>query len=215
MDVEREATGFISAHFAFGEFSEQLADLIEQAGIGAGVRTRRAPDGGLIDVDDLVEVFDAFDILMLSGLCARAHQLRGEFVVEDIAHQRGFARAGDASDADEFSERDVDVDALEVVGSCSDDLKNLAVPVAPLLRDLDPSFTREVESSQGLWVRQDLLRRALRDDLPAVLTGGGTEIDDPVRFANGFVIVLNDQYCVAEVTQTLERFKQSHVIARM
>ncbi len=63
MHVEGETPGLVAAHLAFRQLGEQLADLVEHAGIGPGVRARRAADGGLVDVDDLIQMFDAFDAL--------------------------------------------------------------------------------------------------------------------------------------------------------
>ena len=69
--VERETPGLVAAHFAFGQFGIQFADLIEQACVRAGVRARRAPDRRLVNVDDLVEMLDPFDALMFARRCVR------------------------------------------------------------------------------------------------------------------------------------------------
>src|SRR5690606_16469076 len=59
LDVEREAPGRIAARLRFRQAGEPVADRGEGAGIGRGVRARRAPDGRLVDVDHLVEMFEA------------------------------------------------------------------------------------------------------------------------------------------------------------
>ncbi len=64
-------------------------------------------------------------------------------------------------------------------------------------------------------MRQDLLGRSLGDDLPAVLAGSRTQVHDPVRFADGFVVMFDDQNGVAQIAQTFERFQQPCVIAWM
>ena len=91
VDVERKASRLVAAHLAFGQLGIQLADLVEQARIGARVGAWRAPDRRLVDVDDLVQVLDAFDPLMVAGHRPGAHQLGGQGVVQDVAHQRGLA----------------------------------------------------------------------------------------------------------------------------
>jgi len=110
MHVERETAGFVAAHLAFGQFGKQPADLFEQAGVGGRVGTRRAPDRRLVDVDDLVEMFQAVNAFMFARLGMRAVQSGGQGIVEHVAHQGGFARPGDAGDADEHAERDGDGD---------------------------------------------------------------------------------------------------------
>ncbi len=42
-----------------------------------------------------------------------------------------------------------------------------------------------------------------------------TEINNPIGFADGFIVVLDDQNGVAQIAQTLERFEQSCIVARM
>ena len=76
VDVEREAPRLVAADLALGQFGEQVADLVEQAGVGAGVGARRAPDGRLVDVDDLVEVLQPFDAVVLARVGVRAVQAR-------------------------------------------------------------------------------------------------------------------------------------------
>ena len=66
MHVERETPGLVAAHFAFGQFRIQLSDLIEQAGVCSRVRARCASDRRLVDVDDLVEMLNAFDFLVFA-----------------------------------------------------------------------------------------------------------------------------------------------------
>ena len=48
-----------------------------------------------------------------------------------------------------------------------------------------------------------------------MFASGWTEIDDPISFADGFIIMFDDQNCVAQVAQTFERFQQSCVVTWM
>ena len=50
LDIEGEAPGTEAAPLGFLRLGEQVADIIEHAGIGGGVGARRAADGRLIDV---------------------------------------------------------------------------------------------------------------------------------------------------------------------
>ncbi len=59
----------------------------------------------------------------------------------------------------------------------------------------------------------DLLRRALRDDLPAVLAGAGPHVDDVVGGRDRVVVVLDDDHAVAEIAQVLQRREQPVVVA--
>ena len=58
-----------------------------------------------------------------------------------------------------------------------------------------------------------LLRRPLKDHLPAVLAGAGPEIDQVVGDANRLFVVLDDDDGVAEIAQVMQRAEQRAVVA--
>src|SRR6185437_7909909 len=63
LDVEAEAAGLVAARLALRQAGEPVADLGEGAGVGCGVGARGAADRRLVDVDDLVEIFEAGDFV--------------------------------------------------------------------------------------------------------------------------------------------------------
>ena len=90
----------------------------------AGLRARRPPDRRLVDGDHLVEMFQAVDPPMGAGIAEAGVQIAPQGLDQDVAHQRALARAGNAGDAHEHAQRNLDVDALEVVvrGAADDEL---------------------------------------------------------------------------------------------
>ena len=71
LDVEREAARLEAARLRVGHHREQIADEGEQAGVGGRIRSRRAADRRLIDLDHLVDQLDAFDAIVRAGLVRR------------------------------------------------------------------------------------------------------------------------------------------------
>ena len=61
LDVEGEPARLVAADLGLGRGGEQRADVVEDAGVGGRVGARRAADGRLVDVDDLVEVVQPGD----------------------------------------------------------------------------------------------------------------------------------------------------------
>ena len=59
LDVEAEAAGLVAANFGGGQSGEEVADLVEHAGVGGRVAARGAADGRLVNDDDLVQVLEA------------------------------------------------------------------------------------------------------------------------------------------------------------
>ncbi len=58
-----------------------------------------------------------------------------------------------------------------------------------------------------------LLRRALGDDVPAVLPRSRPHVDEPVRGAHHLLVVLDHEHGVPQVAQPLERADQLRVVA--
>ena len=77
LDVEAEAAGLVAARLALGQAGEPVADLGEGAGVGRRVGARGAADRRLVDVDDLVEMFEAGDRLAGRRGCGRRSAARG------------------------------------------------------------------------------------------------------------------------------------------
>src|SRR2546425_4831906 len=59
LDVEREPSRLVAAGLGVDRLSVERTDMVEQPRVGGGVRTRRAADRRLVDVDHLVERLDA------------------------------------------------------------------------------------------------------------------------------------------------------------
>src|SRR5207302_8424602 len=113
--VKAEALGLVAAHFGIGNLGEELPDQVEDASIGRRVGAGRIADRVLIDVDDLVDVINAENVIVGGARRASAVQLAGQRVVEHFVDQRTLARAADTGDDDERAEGKRHVDVLEVV----------------------------------------------------------------------------------------------------
>src|SRR5437588_1214830 len=110
LDVEAEAPGLVAARAGLVRLREEIADNVEQPGVGGGIRARRAPDRRLVHGDDLVELVEPANGAVRAGALARAVQAIGDGLVEHLVDEGGLAGAGDAGDAGERTERDVHVD---------------------------------------------------------------------------------------------------------
>src|SRR5262249_31775298 len=147
-----EAPGSVATCTGFGQSSEPLADRREGAGIGCGVRARGAAYRRLIDVDDLVEIFKAFDLVVCAGLFAGTIELARGGLVERLDDERRLAAAGNAGDAGQNPDGDFGGDVLKVVLLGADDLDLLfLVDGAAFGRNGNLLETDEILSGQALW----------------------------------------------------------------
>ena len=216
LHVEREAARLEAARLRLGHHREQIADEREQPGVGGRIRSRRAPDRRLIDLDHLVDELDALDAVVRAGLVAGPVERARERLVEDVVDERGLARPADAGDRRQHAERDPHVDVLQVVlaRAADDDLAlerraggrgGVGIERAPV-RYAPVSEARPA-------ARHQLGGRALEDHVAAVLAGARAEVDDVVGDADRLLVVLDDDDRVAEVAQPRQRPEQLAVVA--
>ena len=213
LDVEGEAAGLVAALAGLGEHGEEVADGGEDAGVGGGVRAWGAADGGLVDLDDFVELVDADDAAVLAGLFAGAVEFFGEGAVEDVVDEGGFSAAADSGDDGHDAEREVGGDVLEVVGVGVFDGDPVAGEFAGFGAGEDFDFAGEVLAGEGGGVVHDLLGGAVGDEVAAVFAGSGAEVEDVVGFADGVFVVLDDEDGVAEVAEVFEGVDEALVVA--
>ncbi len=195
LDVEREATLLVAT--ALGEFrlGEQLADVVEHAGVRRGVRAGRAPDRRLVDQTDGLHLVEPLDCVVLAGVDRGVVvHLAGQALVQHLVHQRGLARPGDTGDGDERSERELDIQIGEVVLAGAPH-RQLARPLTTVLGTGhgDRATTGEVVTGDRAVAVGDLRDRALGDDLTAALARSRSEVDYLVGPAPGLLVVFDDE----------------------
>ena len=212
LDVEAEAAGFVAARLAFGEPGEPVADLGEGAGVGRGVRARGAADRRLVDVDDLVEIFEPGDLVVFSGEDAGAVEGAGGGGVERVDGEARLARARDAGDAGEGAERDARGDAPEVVRGRAVDGELLAIALAAFRREGDRAAAREIVGGEAGLARHQVGERPGADDFAAAHPGAGAHVDDMVGRADAVLVMLDDEHGVAERFQPLEGFEEAVIV---
>ena len=143
----------------------------------------------------------------------RPVQLAGQGPVEDVRDERALAAARDAGDRGERPERDLDVDAPEVVLAGAPDDELLAVALAPLRRDRHGPLAAQERAGDRARLGEDGLERPVGDDLAAVLPRPGPDVDDPVGRPDRLLVVLDDEDGVAEVAQPGQRRDELRVVA--
>ena len=214
LDVEREAAGLVAADLRLGGGREQLADLVPDAGVGGRVGPRGAPDRRLVDPDQLVELVETGDAGVPAGHLPRAVELVGQHRGQDVVDQRGLARAGHPGDRDQAAERDVDVDAAQVVLARADDRQlPLAVDRPADVRHRDRAAPGQVRAGQRRVVRLQPGHGAAVHDVAAVLAGAGADVDRPVGRADRVLVVLDDDQGVAQVAQPDQGLDEPAVVA--
>ena len=95
-DVERETAGLVTTRPRFGQHRVKFAKRREQSGKRRRIRTRRAADRCLVDLDDLVHEIEALDRIVFERFDRRFIDVFVERRIEDFLDQRRFARTRNA-----------------------------------------------------------------------------------------------------------------------
>src|SRR3546814_15675681 len=146
-------------------------------GVGAG----RAADGGLVNVDDLVAMFQARHLVMRASDDARAVKGASAGGVVRIDGEAGLARTRYAGDAGEGAERDAGGHVLKIVGARIVNGELLARSLAALCGQWDLPRAVQVIGGEAGSVGEHFVKRTLRHDLPAVDARAGAHVPDVLR----------------------------------
>ena len=210
--VEGEASRAIAPAFGVGGGGKQVPDIVEQAGIGGGVGAGRAANGGLVDVDDLVQKLLPLDAVVLPSPGLGPVQISSQLLKQDLVDQGGFARSGYPGNTGKGTQGKLHIHAPQVVLPGPKYLQILPVPSPALGGNGDFFAAGQVVPGDRAWGVHDLLRGAGGHDLAAMNSCAGTHVDDIVRLPHGVLVVLHHQQGVAQIPQLLQGGKQLVVV---
>ena len=205
-----------------GLFGHEFADFVEGFDVGDGIRARGAANGVLVDeIDGLNGVEVAGELGVFAGAVARLVELTQKGLIEDVAHKGGFARARHPRHDGEYVERELHVDAAEIVLASTDDV-DVAVPPAARGRygnglGTGEEVERVAASHGGAGVVGGSFGRnfALPHHFAAESTGFGTDVDEVVGGADDVFVVFDHNDGVAHITKLAQDANESVGVARM
>ncbi len=214
-DVEAEAAGLVAADARRRQLGEESPYVVEEARVGGGVAARRAAYGALVYLDDLVDVVDALDAAVWQRRPQRAVEVLAEDGLQGVVDEGALAGARDARDADEEAQRQVEVDAAEVVARGALQYYMLAALDAAPFGQLYVAAAREVVECYAWFVLcQHLVGHlAGEEHLAAMHAGAGADVDQVVGGEHHVAVVLDDDDRVAKVAQLLQTVYQAAVVA--
>ena len=124
---------------------------------------------------------------------------------------------GNAGDADQQPERNLDVETAQVVGAraAQPDPVFRRARFAPPRRDRNRELTGEIFPGDRVGIPLHLGHGARGQHASAKLARAGAEIEQIIRRANHIGIVLDDEDCIAQIAQVLEDPDELGGVARM
>src|SRR5712692_1813459 len=212
--VERKMPGGIAPAPGIRSVGKRFANSIKRFQIRCGIRARRAANRRLVDdnrFDDLRVTFEA----VAEFLDAAAVALGRQRAIQNIVNQRGLARAADAGDHRQHSERNHQVHVPHIVQCVAEQAQEFAVRLVAIVRNRNAQLSAEISPGERFVLAKHGLVRAREEQLAAELAGARAEIDHMIRRQNRVRIMLDDQNGVAEIAQRFEDINQPLRIARM
>ena len=165
-------------------------------------------------MDDLVELIQAGHPGVFAGNLPCPVELVREHPIQDVVDEGRLAGAAHPGDGGEDAERERHGDVLQIVRARAfdNDLPFL-VQRSSFLRGRNRLPAGQVIACDRLGVGDELGIRPGVHDVPAVLPRAGTDVDDPVRGADGVLVVFDDDQRVAQVAEFEQRLDEAVVIA--
>src|SRR5207245_7231088 len=96
LDVEAEPPRLVAAHLGFGQAREQLPHVGEHPRVRRRVRSRRATDRRLVDVDSFIEILETLDLPVWSWVVLGPVAVLRHLLAQDVRHQRRLAGSAHA-----------------------------------------------------------------------------------------------------------------------
>ena len=224
-DVEGELPGVVTVFFRRRRGGEQFAHVVEQTGVGRQIGARGAADGFLVHLHQTADVLQPGADAPAAGLRSVVFQARLFVAVQPtaeaaahqfqqrLADQAGLARTGNPGHRRKAAQREIHVQALEVVARHAFKLQP-ALGLALRRVRRTPLGEQVFAGLRGLNFGQPRRRPAVQH-LPAMLTGRRADVDQPVGPAHGFQVMLHHKQRIARGLQTLERGEQRFAIGRV
>ena len=214
-DVEAEAPGLVATRFRLWQPGKPIPNGSEGARIGRRVRTWRAPDWTLVDIDHLIEMLQPFDGFTRRWRLPRPIQTHRRRFEERFDRQSRFSAARHAGDADKLPQREIHCHILQIVTRSFNNGQLLLVSLAPFLRNCDFTPPRKIVARNAGGVLCHGARRAMRHHHAPMHTSPRANVKNVVSLADRLFVMFDNNHGIALITQVLERAQQAVIVALM
>src|SRR5699024_10374905 len=99
LDVKAKASSLVPTHLCFLVLRKKVTDVVEHTSVRSRVGPRSPPNWRLINLDEFVKVFYAFDTHRTAWNLTCTIELIRQSLRQDLNDHRGFAGTGDPSHA--------------------------------------------------------------------------------------------------------------------
>ncbi len=217
--IEREVPRGVPPPLRLRLRRKQLADCVERLDVRHWIRPGRASDGRLIHQHNIVQPLHALDVPIDSrGIAAfDPPQPVSDSLVQHIVDQGRLPRSGNSGNRNQQVQRNVHVDAFEVV-------RARPLQPQPLLRrprrmpprrNWNRQLAAEITPGDRSRIRRDLLHRSRRQHLAPKFPGARAQIEQIIRRAQHVRIVLDHQDRVAQIAQLVQNPNQPRRVSRV
>ena len=132
---------------------------------------------------------------------------------QNVANQCALSTSRNTRDRDETSQRNRHIDILQVVLLRTANNNFVSTWRASNGRNSDGRFTGEVISGDRFLRFTNSGDRTAVHNPASVFSGTRSDVDNPIALVDGFFIMLDNNHCVAEITQSNQGFDEATVVA--
>ena len=215
--VEREMPRRQREPFGLRLRRKKLAHQVEALDIRDGIGTRCAPNRRLVHQHHVIEPFNsAQGGENPGGVAAVALPQRPRHgPVEHLVHQGRFPRPGNAGDGHQHSQRNFNVQSVQIVGMGSAQHQPLAPRHAPSRGHGNRNLPRKIAPCQGVGAGLNLREHVLGQQFAAKFARAWSQVQQIIGSAQHIGVVFHHDNGVAQVAQFLQNVDQPRRVACM
>ena len=197
--IEAETPLIISLGLCIRCGSKEIANLIKYTGIGGRVGSGCSSDGGLVDIDYFIKLFNALNAFMLAGDASGTIQFPRKMLVQDFVDQRTLTGTGYTGDAGENSQRELYINILQVI-LLRPQYFQVSGRLAAYSGNRNLNLSAEVLARDGSGILHDLLGSTAGYHFSTVRAGSGSDIHNVISSQHGILIMFYHDQGVAQVS---------------
>ena len=159
-------------------------------------------------------MFNAENILVLSGYRPRSVQIPCQPLIKNLVDQTAFPGTGNTCNAGHDAQRNLNVYFLQIIFFSAFDRK-ISLRFSSALRHRNLQLPAQILSGDGVFYLHDFFGRAFRNYFSAMRTGPRPDIDNMVCGQHRIFIMFHYEQRISHIFQVLQRRNQFIVIPLM
>ena len=202
--IKTKTRRFVTPHFRKRALCKKVPKEIKQFYIGRRVGAGATPHGGLVHAYSGGQLCKTLNRFVSSGYSLGTVEAQSCCLCQDIIDQCAFARPGDTADNSHQTKGKSDIDIFQIIFRGATHRQPSPTCSARGSALLHPQLPANVGTRQGSTRSTTGLQGPLKDNVPALFPGSGTQLDEVVGTAHGLRVMFDNNHSIPSIAEIAE-----------